>query len=175
MWLNVFNAVSLSCALLLSTTYAQNFTGPIDPRIKTELVLEHPSNGVSTTPDGRLFLVYARVDGSEGPQVVEYNQKAKTQKPYPNAEWNSYKGGDNPATHFLGVNAQRIGPDGDLYVVDKGATGFGKPVDLPYGPKVVKISTKTDQVVRVYHLGDVIREDSLLGGPEHLCLLSSVY
>jgi hypothetical protein len=36
------------------------------------LVLETPSIGISTTPDGRQFLVYARfLDGSTGPQVAE--------------------------------------------------------------------------------------------------------
>lgn len=42
--------------------------------------------------------------------------------------------------HFLGVNSQRIGPDGNLWIVDKGSIGFGNPTKLPYGPKVVVVS-----------------------------------
>ena len=149
-------------ALTIGQTTAQSYTGPEDPRVKVELVLDVPCNGVSTTPSGRLFLVLARVDGSEGPQVVEYNRADDSMTAYPNLEWNSYKGGKNPATHFLGVNSQRIGPDGKLWIVDKGATGFGTPVNLPYGPKLVVVNLATDKVDRVYHLGNVIRSNSLL-------------
>ena len=141
---------------------AQSYYGPQDPRLQVELVLDTPSTGVSTTPDGRLFLVYARVDGSTGPQVVEYNRQTNTSTAYPNKAWNTYKDGDDPAKHFLGVNSQRIGPDGNLWIVDKGATGFGVPVVLPYGPKLVVVDLKTNEVCRVYPMGNATRSNSLL-------------
>jgi hypothetical protein len=42
-----------------------------DPRLETAIVTDTPVNGISTTPEGRQFLLYARVDGSTGPTVVE--------------------------------------------------------------------------------------------------------
>lgn len=153
----------LVLGFLASHAQTQSYTGPEDPRLNVELVLQTPCNGVSLTTSGRLFLVYARIDGSSGPQVVEYNQTTNTSTPYPNERWNSYKKGDNPATHFLGVNAQRIGPDGQLWIVDKGATAIGKPVDLPYGPKVVVVDVDTNNVSRVYPLGNVTTRNSFIG------------
>lgn len=157
-------------ALTLTTSWAQSYTGPEDPRVKVEIVLQHPVNGVSTTPDGRIFLLYARVDGSSGPQVVEYFPESGTQKAFPNVAWNTLEAGDDFTQHFLGVNSQRVGPDGNLYIVDKGATGFGVPVKLPYGPKVVVVDLKTNKVSRVYLLGGVQRHDSLLGESSALVL-----
>src|ERR1700761_4496517 len=133
MFRNIFLNLLLLPNLFSTCIRAQSYTGPEDPRINIELVLEHPTNGISTTPDGRLFLVYSRVDGSQGPQVVEYFRKSKTQRSVPNAAFNSLHAGDDFTQHYLGVNSQRIGPDGNLWIVDKGAIGFGNPVKLPYG------------------------------------------
>ncbi len=116
---------------ILQRAYGQTYTGPIDQNITIELTLDVPTNGVSTTPDGRIFLVLARVDGSTGPQVVEYNRTTNTTTAYPNEEWNLFNG-THPAKHFIGVNSQRIGPDGQLWIVDKGSTALGSPVIQPY-------------------------------------------
>lgn len=169
---SLFSTLLVAWTLVFQSTSAQTFTGPEDPRVQVELALNTPCNGVSLTPEGRLFLVYARVDGSKGPQVVEYDRSTNKSTPYPDSEWNSYKTGDNPATHFLGVNAQRIGPDGALWIVDKGATAIGEPVDLPYGPKVVKVDVSTNKVSRVYALGNVTTKESFIGACGNaLCLL----
>ena len=148
--------------LLTHSISAQTFHGPEDPRLTIQLTVQHPINGVSTTPSGRLFVVYARVDGSKGPQVAEYDQSTNTSTAYPNLEWNSYSDGDDPATHFLGVNSQRIGPDGKLYIVDKGGTALGVPIVLPYGPKLVQVDLETNTVSRIYYMGNVTRSNSLL-------------
>ena len=90
-----------------------------DPRLQTAITTDTPINGVSSTPDGRLFLLYARVDGSKGPTVVEWVND--TAVPYPNREWNSYNASKDPATHLVRINSQRIGPDGQLWLVDVGS------------------------------------------------------
>lgn len=141
---------------------AQRYYGPEDPRLTIQLTVQHPINGVSTTPEGRLFVVYARVDGSKGPQVAEYDQSTNTSTAYPNEEWNSYEDGKDPATHFVGVNSQRIGPDGKLWVVDKGGAALGAPVLLPYGPKLVVVDLDSNDVSRIYYMGNVTRTNSLL-------------
>lgn len=137
-----------------------------DPRIKVALTLDTPCNGVSTTGDGRLFVLYARVDGTQAqglPEVVEWVNG--TGVPYPDASWNSYAGpdsGSDPATTFVRVNSQRVGPDGSLWLVDTGSPGFGSPVILPEGPKLVVVDTSTDEVARVYPMGNVTLSGSLL-------------
>lgn len=93
---------------------------------------------------------------------MEWNNTTKIGSPYPNAAWNTYNSTtDDPRSHFLSANAQRIGPDGNLYVVDtgqpggSGATQAGSgPVDLPYGPKVVQIDISTNAVTRIYYFGN---------------------
>lgn len=154
--------LGLALLALLHCTIAQRYNGPEDPRLQIQLIVQHPINGVSTTPEGRLFVVYARVDGSTGPQVAEYDQSTNTSTAYPNEEWNSYEDGKDPATHFVGVNGQRIGPDGKLWVIDKGGAALGAPVELPYGPKLVVVDLKTNDVSRIYYMGNVTRTNSLL-------------
>lgn len=132
-----------------------------DPRVKTALTLQTPVNGISTTPSGRLFLLYARVDGSSGPTVVEHFDNG-TNSPYPNLEWNSYDSNKDPATHLVRINSQRIGPDAKLWLVDVGSPAFGEPVVLPQGPKLVVVDIATNEVSRVYPMGNVTLASSLL-------------
>jgi hypothetical protein len=143
------------CALLSSSVLAQ-----IDPRLHTAIVTETPINGVSTTPEGRVFLLYARVDGSTGPTIVE--RVGNTTEAYPNLEWNSYNSTKDPATHFVRINSQRIGPDGHLWAVDVGSPAFGEPAILPDGPKLVVIDVNTNQVLRTYPIGNATLANSLL-------------
>jgi hypothetical protein len=132
----------------------------LDPRLETGIVTETPINGVSTTPEGRTFLLYARVDGSTGPTVVE--SVGNTTTPYPDLAWNSYNASQDPSKHFVRINAQRIGPDGQLWIVDVGSPSFGEPVILPDGPKLVAIDITTNQVSRIYPMGNVTLAQSLL-------------
>lgn len=139
----------LAFCLHVPPAASQIYTGPQDPRLVTRLSLQDVTNGVSTTPDGRIFLVISGVDGYKGPSVVEYNQTTGAQTAYPDDLWTLYKSGDDPAKHFVSVNSQRIGPDGNLYVVDTGAPGFGVPALVPYGPKLVQVNITTNTVSRV--------------------------
>jgi hypothetical protein len=149
-------------SLLFPLTSGQIYTGPEDPRLQVAFTLETPSNGLSTTPDGRIFLVYQHVDNTgPNPQIVEFNTTTNTSTPYPNQAWNNHTSGADPGTHFVSANAQRIGPDGKLYVIDSGqpggsgATQAGRgPVAFPYGPKVVQIDVTTAEVTRIYYFGN---------------------
>lgn len=149
-------------ALALRTVTAQTYSGPEDSRLETALILDVPTNGVSTTPSGRLFLVLARVDGSKGAQVVEYNQTTRSMTAYPNEEWNSYADGKDPSTHLVRINSQRVGPDGKLYLVDVGSPSFGAPVIFPDGPKLIQVDLEKNEVSRIFWMGNVTRYNSLL-------------
>ncbi|MBB3173907.1 sugar lactone lactonase YvrE [Endobacter medicaginis] len=58
------------------------------------------------------------------------------------------------ADRFVGVNALRIGPDGDLWVVDRGGPGIGKPL-APHGPKLLRFDIASARLARSYDLGAV--------------------
>ncbi|KAK5127419.1 hypothetical protein LTR85_006758 [Meristemomyces frigidus] len=158
----LLSAACILVALKANQSTAQSYHGPEDPRIEIALTLEHPVNGISTTPAGRLFILYARVDGSTGPQVAEYNRTTNTSTAYPNEQWNSYTNRSDPATHLIRTNSQRIGPDGNLWLVDTGSPSFGAPVILPNGPKLVVVNLTTNEVCRVYNMGNATLSSSLL-------------
>jgi len=132
------------------------------PTLEIALTPDAPVNGVSTTPSGRIFLLYARVDGSQGPQVVEWNSTTNGTTPIPDAEWNSFTEDKDPATHLIRTNSQRVWPDGALWLVDVGSPSFGAPVIFPDGPKLVQFNLTTNEVQRVYFLGNATRTNSLL-------------
>ena len=62
---------------------------------------------------------------------------------------------------FVGVNAIRVGPDGALWVVDRGSPGIGKPA-VPGGVKLVKIDVAANRVERVFDLAAVSRPWSFI-------------
>lgn len=147
---------------LLSTSLAQIYTGAQDSRLVDELSLSFVTNGVSTTPGDRLFLVVSGVDGNTGPKVVEFNRTTNTSTAYPNQEWNSYASGKDAGTHFVNINSQRIGPDGRLYIVDTGTLGILAPTIQPCGPKLVQVDLDTNEVSRVYCMGNATSLTSFL-------------
>lgn len=132
-----------------------------DSRIKTALVMETPSTGASTTPDGRLFLILPHDDGTTGPKIVEVVGSNHTLVPYPNAEWNSWNASTDSAadagTKYVSTNAQRVGPDGNLWVVDSGIPG-----QYLNSSKLISFNLTTNEVDHIYYLGDVVTKDGLL-------------
>ena len=119
-----------------------------DP-LATVLQLDSVAIGYASTRSDRVFLPLSRLDGSSGPQVVEW--KSGKPIPFPNEAWNSWKPGDDPAKAFVRVNALRTGAHDSLWIVDVGAPGLGK-TPLPGGPKLVEIDLATDMIARVYPL-----------------------
>jgi sugar lactone lactonase YvrE len=124
-----------------------------------ELQLPFLTNGVTTTQDGRLFLNEIHLDGSAGPRVLEWRQGQAI--PFPNQEWNEKASAINAASHLVLVNSLRIGPDGDLWLVDSGAPGFGA-AKIPHGPKLVDVELHSNSVRRVYGLDYVTRTNSFV-------------
>ncbi|KAK9858987.1 hypothetical protein MYU51_015881 [Penicillium brevicompactum] len=81
-----------------------------DERLKTAVILDTPTTGASTTPEGRTFLKLARVDDTTGSQVVEAVGDDYTLVPYPNDEWNSWNASTDSAADserkYVATNAQ---------------------------------------------------------------------
>jgi sugar lactone lactonase YvrE len=128
-----------------------------DPRLEPVFEAARVINGVTITPEGRVFVSLSGADGP-GMQVAEI-LPCGSLIPYPDATWNSRSDGGGPDGAFVGVNALRIGPDGYLWIVDAGAPGLGSSV-VPGGPRLVVVDTATDSVVRVHDLGGATRENS---------------
>ena len=155
-------AVLLSISAVPSSSSAQTSVSPdehaADDKLTTVLQLDNVATGFAVSPKGRMFLPLSHIDGSAGPQVIEWID-GKPQ-PYPDADWNSWKSGDDPAGGFVHVNALRVGTRGlFLWVVDTGAPGIGNP-KLPHGPKIVKVELATNKVVKTYPLDAVTNDKS---------------
>jgi sugar lactone lactonase YvrE len=151
----------ISSAILALMTISPALAG--QPRstgtLETALSIDAVTNGVARTRDGRIFLALSRIDGSIGPQVVEWvDGKAR---PYPEGTWNEWGEGQPTSSGFVRVNALRIGPDGDLWVVDVGAPGIGNP-KLAGGPKLVRIDLASNTVRRIYDLDQTTTEKSFI-------------
>ncbi len=117
------------------------------------------TNGVASGRDGRIFMTIARFDGSDGARVAErINGELK---PYPDAVWNSWTFGDIGRNRLVRVNSVRFGPDDDLWLVDVGAPGMGRP-RIRDGPKLVCINVAANQVRRVYPMDDFTTDRSFI-------------
>lgn len=117
-------------------------------------------NGITTTSDGRAFVCFPHPDGGGGVSIAEVFRDSSL-KPYPDVKWNDWKPSDDAKQQFVRTNSLRIGPDGNLWIVDIGSPGMEAPV-VPDGPKLVVIDLKTNHVVRIYHLDDAVKPKSFV-------------
>jgi sugar lactone lactonase YvrE len=86
--------------------------------------------------------------GNTGIQVARV--KDGESKPFPNAEWNSWKEGEDPSSKFVNVNSLHPDGQGGVWVVDTGSPTFGGN-PLPNGAKIVHIDLATGKIIRVVH------------------------
>lgn len=132
-------------------------------------------NGVVVAPDGRLFVVFPRLINPSGVSLARIAADGAL-IPYPDAAWN---GVDSPAGHrtqarpadtqpdmkppvFIGLNAIHLAPDGALWAVDTGSSGFGKP-GVAGGTRLIRIDLGSNQVTRILTLpADVLRPRSMI-------------
>src|SRR5581483_9149075 len=103
-------------------------------------------NGVTTTPDGRMFVSHPQVEES-GAQVSEFRNGAFL--PYPDLAYNLWKPDGDRTRTLMKVNSLRIGPDGDLWLVDAGNLRVGGRAE-PGAAKIVRIDVHTNAIRRTY-------------------------
>ncbi len=115
-------------------------------------------NGVTTAPGGRRFVVVQPRQPGQ-PEIAEI--VAGAAQPYPDAAWNDWRQGQDGQHAFVGANSLRVGPDGALWVVDRGAPGIGKPL-AKGGPKLVRIDLGSNRMTRVYDLASVAQGASFV-------------
>jgi hypothetical protein len=107
--------------------------------------------GVAAIEDGRIFVSAPRWAGLNSPAVAVLDSN-NALRAYPDEAWNGWQPGKDPRTAFVSVNALHRRGATELWVVDTGTPGFGKPT-LQGGPKLVRIDLQANAVLRVYPLG----------------------
>ena len=127
-----------------------------DSRLIEVASLDRIANGVTTSPDGRLFVSHPGVEGP-GAQVSELKDGELV--PYPNLAISMWDPA-NPTGTLRKVNSLRVGPEGDLWLVDAGAPGVGYKA-IPGAAKIVRIDLTANAVRRVYQAPpEAVREYS---------------
>jgi sugar lactone lactonase YvrE len=141
--------IALGCSANVLAQDTLPVTLPTQQDSRLEQVATSPRvwNGITVSHDGRLFASLTQSEGA-GVQLAEViNNQLKA---FPDERWNQWNAND-PEHHFYHVNALRVGPDGDLWVMDSGNKGIGTGDQaVPGGAKLVHISLATGKVVNSY-------------------------
>ena len=127
-------------------------TGQTGPATVQQVAgFEHQVTGVAVSETGRIFVSFPRWSEDAPVSLAELMPDGKL-RPYPDAEWNSYRNAapKDPATHFVCVQAETADGHGSLWVIDPAAPNTEFIVSG--GPKLVKIDLATNMVARTYPL-----------------------
>ncbi len=107
--------------------------------------------GVSVSREGRIFVNFPRWGDDVAFTVGELRDGEIV--PFPNREWNTPKGADDPDA-FVSVQSIVVDPEDRLWVLDTGSPMF-QPTK-PGGPKLVRIDLDSDEVRQVIVLPDTV-------------------
>ncbi|KGT89230.1 L-dopachrome tautomerase-related protein [Enterobacter cancerogenus] len=140
-------ALASSAQVLAQDTLPVTLPTQQDSRLEQVATSPRVWNGITVSHDNRLFASLTQSEGA-GLQLAEViNNQLKA---FPDDSWNQWNAND-PEHHFYHVNALRIGPDGDLWVMDSGNKGIGTGDQaVPGGAKLVHISLATGKVLNSY-------------------------
>lgn len=112
--------------------------------------------GVAVSKDNRVFVNYPYWLDNHLYSVVEVKDGKPV--PYPNAEWNSFKKGEDGQNKFVTVQSVVTDDQGFLWVVDAAGIGLGKVYQN--SAKVLKINLANDQIEKIYRFPEnVVGED----------------
>jgi len=112
--------------------------------------------GVAVSKDNRVFVNYPYWLDNHSYSVVEIKDGKPI--PYPNAEWNSFKKGEDGQNKFVTVQSVVTDDKGFLWVVDAAGIGLGKVYQ--HSAKVLKINLATNKIEKIYRFPEnVVGED----------------
>ncbi len=112
--------------------------------------------GVAVAKDNRVFVNYPYWLDNHSYSVVEVKDGKPV--PYPDAEWNSFKKGEDGQNKFVTVQSVVTDDRGFLWVVDAAGIGLGKVYQ--HSSKVVKINLATNKIEKIYRFPEnVVSED----------------
>lgn len=109
--------------------------------------------GVAVTASGRTFANYPYWLDKHLYSVVEIDKNGKS-TPYPNAEWNSFKKGEDGTNKFVCVQAVYTDDKGYLWIVDPAGIALGDVYQK--SNKVIKVNLKTNKVERIYRFPESV-------------------
>jgi sugar lactone lactonase YvrE len=140
-------ALASSAQVLAQDTLPVTLPTQQDSRLEQVATSPRVWNGITVSHDNRLFASLTQSEGT-GLQLAEViNNQLRA---FPDDSWNQWNAND-PEHHFYHVNALRIGPDGNLWVMDSGNKGIGTGDQaVPGGAKLVHISLATGKVLNSY-------------------------
>ncbi len=140
-------ALTTSAQVMAQDTLPVKLPTQQDSRLEQIATSPRVWNGITVSHDNRLFASLTQSEGA-GLQLAEVvNNQLKA---FPDAAWNQWDAND-PEHHFYHVNALRIGPDGDLWVMDSGNKGIGTGDQaVAGGAKLVRINLASGKVVGSY-------------------------
>ncbi|GBR02904.1 L-dopachrome tautomerase-related protein [Acetobacter oeni] len=131
-----------------------------DPKLVPVAQADRIWNGVTTTSDGQVFVCFPSCD-RPGIQVARL-LPGSVLRPFPDAQWNALHSPSwTPADGFFQVNAIRIGPDGNLWVIDAGAPGIDRPV-VAGAARLFVFDPAKGTLLRTYDLAGGLRADSYI-------------
>ncbi|WP_433780409.1 L-dopachrome tautomerase-related protein [Flavobacterium anhuiense] len=113
--------------------------------------------GVAAAENSRLFVNYPYWLEKHKYSVVEVIKGRPV--PYPDAEWNSFKKGEDGQNKFVCVQAVVADDKGFLWVVDAAGIGLGKVYNK--SNKIVKINLKTNQIEHIYRFPENVAGENV--------------
>ncbi|WP_312900008.1 L-dopachrome tautomerase-related protein [Chryseobacterium taichungense] len=112
--------------------------------------------GVAVAKDNRVFVNYPYWLDNHSYSVVEVKDGKAV--PYPDAEWNSFKKGEDGQNKFVTVQSVVTDDKGFLWVVDAAGIGLGKVYQ--HSSKVLKINLANNKIEKIYRFPEnVVSED----------------
>jgi sugar lactone lactonase YvrE len=101
--------------------------------------------GVTVANDGRIFVNFPKWGDNVDYTVAEVKD-GKT-VPYPSADINLYKNGDDQSDKLVSVQSVVVDPSGTrLWILDTGSIGFG--TTSLGGPKLIAVDLNTNRVIK---------------------------
>lgn len=137
-------------------------TRPVCAQSKMQVVFSdniYQFTGVAVSAKGRLFVTYPLWSDTYKYAVVEV-MKDGTLKPYPDAETNNWKPGQDGMNKWVCVQTAYVDDDDFLYIVDPAAPKLGRVYNN--SAKVVKYDLNTNKVVTTYRFPGTIDNNSYL-------------
>lgn len=113
--------------------------------------------GVAVAKDNRVFVNYPYWLDTHSYSVVEVKDGKPV--PYPDAEWNSFKKGEDGQNKFVTVQSVVTDDKGFLWVVDAAGIGLGKVYQ--HSSKVVKINLANNKIEKIYRFPENVVSDDV--------------
>ncbi|MHC1479379.1 L-dopachrome tautomerase-related protein [Frateuria aurantia] len=155
--------LAVSALLASSALWATDHDLPLptheDARLSVAYTSDRIWNGMAIAPSGATFFIFTGGD-TAGIKVAR-QLPGGDRLPFPDAAWNSWKQGGDASHAFVHTNAVRIGPEGDVWVLDSGSVGPGHPA-IEGAARLFHYAPDSGKLIREYPLNAAVHTDSFV-------------